>query len=111
MKKKHLEVRKRLYSDFDFYSKSALKIRTKQGEIAPLALNSAQQILHEAVQKQMRDDGKIRVIILKARQQGFNLLRRLLVFFSQPTESTEGDGDHTPRRQYSRTVRYDQAFP
>ena len=94
MKKKHLEVRKRLYSDFDFYSKSALKIRTKQGEIAPLALNSAQQILHEAVQKQMRDDGKIRVIILKARQQGLSTYSGgYLYFFSQPTESTEGDGD------------------
>ena len=105
MKKKHLEIRKRLYNEFDFYSKSALKIRTKQGEIAPLALNSAQRILHDAVEKQMRDDGKIR----GHHSQGstarlVHLLRRLLVFFSEPTESKKGDGDHAPRRQYPRSV-------
>ena len=82
MKQKHLEIRKRLYSEFDFYSKSALKIRTKQGEIAPLSLNSAQQILHDAVEKQMRDDGKIRVIILKARQQGLSTYSGGYLYFS-----------------------------
>ena len=39
------QVRKRLATDFAFYSKSALKIRTKTGEIKPLVLNPAQQIL------------------------------------------------------------------
>lgn len=65
-------VRKRLYQDFPFYSRSALRIRTKAGEIAPLKLNPAQQILDDAVQKQLESDGKIRVIILKARQQGLS---------------------------------------
>jgi hypothetical protein len=66
------QVRKRLYDDFAFYSKSALKIRTKAGEIAPLKLNAAQQILHDAVTKQIEAEGKVRVIILKARQQGLS---------------------------------------
>ena len=65
-------VRKRLYNDFPFYAKSALSIRTKAGDISPLSLNPAQQILDEAVQKQVATDGKIRVIILKARQQGLS---------------------------------------
>ena len=66
------KVRKRLLQDFDFYSKAALKIRTKNGEVAPLDLNPAQCILHEAVSKQLQTEQKIRVIILKARQQGLS---------------------------------------
>ena len=76
------QVRKRLHSDFSFYSQSALKIRTKKGEIAPLKLNKAQQILDEAVQKQMASEGKIRVIILKARQQGLSTYTGGYLYFS-----------------------------
>lgn len=65
-------VRKRLYTDFPFYAKAALSIRTKEGEIAPLKLNPAQKILDDAVQKQLQAEGKIRIIILKARQQGLS---------------------------------------
>jgi hypothetical protein len=65
-------VRKKLYNDFDFYSESALKIRTKDGAIRPLKLNAAQRILQEAVEKQMATEGKVRIIILKARQQGLS---------------------------------------
>ena len=103
MKKKHLEIRKRLYNEFDFYSKSALKIRTKKGEIAPLALNPAQQILHEAVQQQMRDDGKIRVIILKARQQGLSTYSGGYLYFSVSQQKARKAMVITsPRRQYSK---------
>lgn len=72
MNKKLKAVRKRLFEDFAFYSKSALKIRTKEGDIAPLKLNAAQDILHDAVTKQIEAEGKVRVIILKARQQGLS---------------------------------------
>ena len=65
-------IRKRLYEDFSFYANAALKIRTKQGDIAPLKLKPAQEILDDAVCKQMADEGKVRVIILKARQQGLS---------------------------------------
>ena len=72
MDKRLQKVRKRLFDEFPFYAKSALKIRTKEGAIAPLKLNPAQQILDEAVQKQLKTEGKVRVIILKARQQGLS---------------------------------------
>ena len=72
MKKELKAVRKRLLTDFPFYAKSALKIRTKQGEVAPLALNPAQQILDAAILEQLQTENKIRVIILKARQQGLS---------------------------------------
>ena len=72
MNPKLQKIRKRLFSDFPFYAKSALKIRTKEGDIAPLDLNPAQQILQTAVSKQLAAEGKVRVIILKARQQGLS---------------------------------------
>lgn len=66
------KVRKRLFDEFPFYANAALKIRTKEGAIAQLKLNPAQQILDAAVQKQLKTEGKVRVIILKARQQGLS---------------------------------------
>jgi len=72
MDQKLKAVRKKLYNDFDFYSKSALKIRTKDGSIAALDLKPAQRILQDAVDKQMAAEGKVRIIILKARQQGLS---------------------------------------
>ena len=72
MNPKLQQIRKRLYDDFPFYAKSALKIRTKEGQVAPLDLNPAQQILQKAVSKQLAAEGKVRVIILKARQQGLS---------------------------------------
>jgi len=75
-------VRHRLLTDFPFYSKSALKIRTKTGEIAPLKLNPAQKLLQNAIDKQMASEGKIRVIILKARQQGLSTYTGGYLYFS-----------------------------
>ena len=72
MDKRLKQVRKRLYDDFEFYSQSALKIRTKDGDIQPLKLKPAQVILQDAVDKQMATEGKVRIIILKARQQGLS---------------------------------------
>ena len=82
MDKKLKAVRKRLLTDFPFYSQAALKIRTKAGEIAPLKLNPAQKILQQAVDKQMKTEGKIRVIILKARQQGLSTYTGGYLYFS-----------------------------
>lgn len=82
MDQKLKQVRKRLLSEFPFYARSALSIRTKAGEIAPLKLNPAQQILDEAVTKQLQNEGKIRVIILKARQQGLSTYTGGYLYFS-----------------------------
>ena len=72
MEPKLKEIRRKLYDEFDFYSKSALKIRTKDGDIRNLNLKPAQLLLQDAVDKQMATEGKVRVIILKARQQGLS---------------------------------------
>jgi hypothetical protein len=64
MDKRLKAVRKKLLTNFPFYAKSALKIRTKEGQVAPLVLNPAQKILQKAIDKQMAEEGKIRIIIL-----------------------------------------------
>jgi hypothetical protein len=82
MDKKLKEIRKRLHTDFAYYSKAALKIRTKRGDVAPLVLNNAQQILDDAITRQLETEGKIRVIILKARQQGLSTYVGGYLYFS-----------------------------
>jgi len=67
-----LEVRRRLHEDYKYYAEKALKIRTKEGEIKPLIFNTPQSRLHALCQQQMAETGMVRVIILKARQQGFS---------------------------------------
>lgn len=67
-------VRLRLLRDFRFYAASALKIRTKAGKIEPLVLNEAQLICLDAIEKQLQETGRIRAVVLKARQQGLSTL-------------------------------------
>ena len=82
MDKKLKAVRKRLHEEFPFYSKAALKIRTKDGQIAPLKLNTAQKILQDAIDEQMATEGKVRIVILKARQQGLSTMVGGYLYFS-----------------------------
>jgi hypothetical protein len=74
MTPEQLRVRKRLYDDFEFYAQHALKIRTKEGEVKPFTLNVAQKALLDAVLNQLQAEGKVRIVILKARQMGLSTL-------------------------------------
>lgn len=74
MTQKLVETRKRLYDDFSFYAKHALKIRTKEGEVKAFTLNEAQSQLLTAINNQIESEGKVRVVILKARQMGLSTL-------------------------------------
>jgi len=65
-------IRQRLKDDFPHFATKCLKIRTKSGEIKPLTLNTAQQYVHEKLEAQRAKTGKVRALILKARQQGFS---------------------------------------
>lgn len=66
------EARLRLYEDFEFYARHSVKIRTKDNEVRPMIFNAPQKKLHGAIEKQIEETGKVRIIILKARQQGFS---------------------------------------
>lgn len=69
---RRLKIRQKLRDDFSYYAANALKIRTKDGEIVNLRLNEAQTQLLDAVTRQFRSEGKVRIIILKARQMGLS---------------------------------------
>jgi hypothetical protein len=70
MNKRDREIRHRLKTDFLHYARKCLKIRTKQGAILPLTLNAAQKHIHEQLEEQLKQTGKVRALILKGRQQG-----------------------------------------
>jgi hypothetical protein len=67
-----MEVRRKLFEDFEFYATHALKIRTKKGEIAPFSLNQGQIKLLEAINNQIATEGKVRIVCLKGRQMGIS---------------------------------------
>lgn len=62
----------RLRTDFPVYAAQCLKIRTKSGKIEPLNLNRAQRHVHDQLEAQKARTGKVRALLLKARQQGFS---------------------------------------
>ena len=64
------EARTRLKADLAFYSRNCLKIRSKSGKVVPFAFNAAQQHIHEKLEQQLAETGKVRALILKGRQQG-----------------------------------------
>lgn len=59
-----------LQTNFPYFARNALRIRTKGGEMLPLVLNDAQEYLHKKLEFQLQATGKIRALILKGRQQG-----------------------------------------
>lgn len=64
------QLRVRLATHFEDYAKACLKIRTKTGAVVPLTLNRSQRYLHERLEAQLKDKGKIRALVLKGRQVG-----------------------------------------
>src|ERR1017187_8699410 len=60
----------RLNVDFPFAARWTLKIRGVTGQIEPFILNDAQEYIHEQIERQKMATGKVRAIILKARQEG-----------------------------------------
>lgn len=61
---------KRRRDDFAYYAKHCLIIRPKDGKTQHFELNKAQKYIHACVETQRKEHGKVRVIILKGRQQG-----------------------------------------
>lgn len=61
---------RRLRDDFEYFARHCLRIRTKSGDVAPFRLNAAQKRLHDRLEKQRRETGRVRAIVLKGRQMG-----------------------------------------
>jgi hypothetical protein len=59
-------------SDFRQFVREAIRIRTKAGDLEPLVLNEAQEILHQGAETQLAAEGWVRLAGLKGRRQGFS---------------------------------------
>lgn len=65
-------LRLKMSRDLPFYSEHLLKILSKGGGIVPLRFNRAQMYVHAALEKQLKQTGRIRALGCKARQMGFS---------------------------------------
>lgn len=72
--------------DFKLFAKSYLKISPKVGAPFPFVLNRAQNYIHDRLQKQLDDVGKVRALILKGRQQGVSTLTQARFFWKVITK-------------------------
>jgi len=67
-----IELFQRLKDDFKYYAPRCLKIRTKEDGVKPFELNDAQAYIHEIAEQQQLETGRVRIIVLKGRQQGMS---------------------------------------
>ena len=64
------EFARKAKHDFPTFAKNCLFIRTKEAGVKSFKLNKAQEYIHEKLEQQRMETGKVRAILLKGRQQG-----------------------------------------
>lgn len=69
---RRLRLKAQLMNDFHAYSRACLKIRTKAGTVQPFFANRSQRFLHERLEKQRAERGRVRALVLKGRQVGIS---------------------------------------
>jgi len=90
--KRKLELAKELFkrkkkeqykSDFELFAKEQIRIITKNASqgFVPFIFNSAQVSINEQLEAQLAKTGKVRAIVLKARQQGISTYCAARVFW------------------------------
>jgi hypothetical protein len=65
-------IRQRYKDDRRHFAERCLKIRAKSGELVPFAFNGVQDYVDGRLDQQLRDLGKVRALVLKARQEGLS---------------------------------------
>lgn len=60
----------RVLKSLPLFAETFLNIRTKSGAIKKFELNRAQEYLHQRLEDQLKETGKVRALVLKGRQQG-----------------------------------------
>lgn len=64
------QVIEKLRGDLDLYSRTCLRIRDKDAGLVPLRFFDAQRLVHSRISAQRKSTGRVRAVILKARQEG-----------------------------------------
>ena len=69
--------------NFELFAKEQIKILPKDSSkgFQPFVFNEAQLIVNAALEKQLKETGKVRAIILKARQMGLSTFTTARVFW------------------------------
>jgi hypothetical protein len=83
-----LEHAEKLECDLPYFAETVLRIRPKSGGLEPLVFNSAQLELHRRLEDQLAKTGKVRAIVLKARQLGISTM--IAARFLKKTIQTPG---------------------
>lgn len=65
-------IRQRYKDDRRYFAERCLKIRAKSGELVPLVFNGVQNYVDEKLDRQQAETGKVRALVLKARQEGLS---------------------------------------
>jgi len=81
--KKRREKHEHYKANFEDFAKDHIKIITKESSkgFVPFELNSPQKVINDALETQLKETGKVRAIILKARQQGISTYCAARVFW------------------------------
>ena len=75
MNAKDRQTRQRFKDDFIHYAGRCLKIRPKSGRNTLLILNPVQKRIHATAEAQHARTGRVRILVLKARQPGYDTAR------------------------------------
>lgn len=59
-----------LRDDLPLFARHCLKIVDKSGQLVPFIFNDSQMQLHNQIEKQLREDGMVRMVVPKGRKQG-----------------------------------------
>ena len=65
-------IRQKLKDDFQHYASKCLKLRSKAGKIQAFNMNRSQRFVHERLEQQRSETGKVRALVLKGRQVGIS---------------------------------------
>ncbi len=70
-------------NNFELFAKEQIKILPKDSSqgFQPFVFNEAQHIVNDALEKQLKETGRVRAIILKARQMGLSTFTTARVFW------------------------------
>ncbi len=63
---------KALKEDLPYFARNILKIKTKDAKIVPFVFNQSQSYFHEQLEEQIRETGKVRMLVVKGRQSGIS---------------------------------------
>ena len=65
-------IRQRYKDDRRYFAERCLKIRAKSGELVPFLFNGVQNYVDGLLDQQIRETGRVRALVLKARQEGLS---------------------------------------